>query len=355
MTVRNNNYFILQNQHCAATGRLLLIVFCVLFHVTRLLGDDKDVRSTFLKEYKPHAANLQKFYAIGHAKCVHTYHRPNGKQRVHTMDVRYSGSNYILESVSKSPDKAKPDMTPTANQEATARNARYQFTLDQKGDKLYVLANLLVYKPDTPSGFCFMASPIADYQFGHQTFLEMPANNGIEFLEFQDSTWQNKPAKKLKVRLTSHYGTAMQKTAEMIVTYFFSPQDGWICQGMQGYAANKPSSMREEIYSYGQKEGEQFPALKRCEEWLKDPGNPAKAKLSSVTDITEFEHHVPYPDSDFTLTAFGLPEPYGVVWKKGPPWYLWFAVLAVAFLSLGWYLRRRVQRREAGLVGPSPT
>jgi hypothetical protein len=52
------------------------------------------------------------------------------------------------------------------------------------------------------------------------------------------------------------------------------------------------------------------------------------------------------PESEFTLSAYGLPEPHWARPKKTRrPWYLWLAVGGIACLALGagagWYKRRR--------------
>lgn len=52
---------------------------------------------------------------------------------------------------------------------------------------------------------------------------------------------------------------------------------------------------------------------------------------------------IPAPsESDFTLSAFGLPEPAGVTWPKSR-WYLWFAAMAAGAFGLGWFLRRKAK------------
>lgn len=51
-------------------------------------------------------------------------------------------------------------------------------------------------------------------------------------------------------------------------------------------------------------------------------------------------------DSEFTLSAFGLPEPQ--VTRPGIPWYLWAASLGVCFLSVGVFFRWRARRTEPG-------
>jgi hypothetical protein len=35
-----------------------------------------------------------------------------------------------------------------------------------------------------------------------------------------------------------------------------------------------------------------------------------------------------FDDYEFTLSAYGLPEPYGIAWKKRTPRYVWFLLAA---------------------------
>jgi hypothetical protein len=50
------------------------------------------------------------------------------------------------------------------------------------------------------------------------------------------------------------------------------------------------------------------------------------------------------PERDFTLSAFGLPEPPGIEWKKPFPWYLVFASIGTACLGVFFFLRARGHR-----------
>jgi hypothetical protein len=62
----------------------------------------------------------------------------------------------------------------------------------------------------------------------------------------------------------------------------------------------------------------------------------------------ECDLHVPSPlpkDEEFTLSAFGLPEPPGLEWKRPTPWYLWLAVAGIACLVSGVAVRRFTRRK----------
>jgi hypothetical protein len=53
-------------------------------------------------------------------------------------------------------------------------------------------------------------------------------------------------------------------------------------------------------------------------------------------------------DEEFTLSAFGLPEPVGVVWEKRTPVYVWLLVAAGVLLTLGVFFRWLARRLRRG-------
>jgi hypothetical protein len=68
------------------------------------------------------------------------------------------------------------------------------------------------------------------------------------------------------------------------------------------------------------------------------------------TWTTEYDLRVPErlpATTEFTLSAFGLPEPIGVTWERETPRYVWFLLGAVAFGVLAFGLRFLARRRVA--------
>lgn len=92
-----------------------------------------------------------------------------------------------------------------------------------------------------------------------------------------------------------------------------------------------------------------FPLIKH--ESRHAQGYSGKEKVESTNKIDyEWEINDHVPDSEFTLTAFGLPEPVGVTWEKPTPWYLWFLAAAggcFVLTVLFRYLSRRWRQRAA--------
>ena len=69
-----------------------------------------------------------------------------------------------------------------------------------------------------------------------------------------------------------------------------------------------------------------------------------------LTSTVDYELQIPaqLPDtSEFTLSAFGLPEPVGVTWEKPTPRYLWFLLAAGIFATLAIGFRYLARRRSA--------
>jgi hypothetical protein len=77
------------------------------------------------------------------------------------------------------------------------------------------------------------------------------------------------------------------------------------------------------------------------------------ALVNEITLLSEIERRPrkSIPESEFTLSAFGLPEPH---WArpKSKPWYLWFAIAGLVCLSLGAGVAFVKRRRAARALKP---
>src|SRR5262249_483433 len=84
---------------------------------------------------------------------------------------------------------------------------------------------------------------------------------------------------------------------------------------------------------------------------------PVPEKNSKGMDQTEDYdlHEVDPPDDEFTLTAFGLPEPVGMETKRSSRAYLWFGLAPAGALALGYLLRRAARRRAERSTRPVPS
>ncbi len=95
-----------------------------------------------------------------------------------------------------------------------------------------------------------------------------------------------------------------------------------------------------------------FPLPKRCialEEYALNSGGQVRLKHESEFSLTVPAR--PPADEEFTLAAFGLPEPFDTT-PKGTRWYFWLAAAAIVCFAGGAVLRR-VRRRGAPEAQPA--
>jgi hypothetical protein len=98
--------------------------------------------------------------------------------------------------------------------------------------------------------------------------------------------------------------------------------------------------------SYDGKLGD-FPRLVRRSVKATTVDGDKTTKSESVTDY-ELRIDDDVPDTEFTLTAFGLPEPRGVEWPRSSRAWLWWGVPGLVLITLGIWLRKRYRAQSAG-------
>lgn len=127
--------------------------------------------------------------------------------------------------------------------------------------------------------------------------------------------------------------------------FLLDPQHYWIVREYEVY------SMSPDVYTYRRridiKESTTgFPLVTRVSGVSR--GTDGKDVWETTTEIDgiDLEPEV-LPDTAFTLSAFGLPEPVGVVWDQPSRYSLWFALGGAAALVAGVIFARLARRRAA--------
>lgn len=196
----------------------------------------------------------------------------------------------------------------------------------------------------------FACAPYASWE-DKKTYLEIAQDPKTRIVEFEDCVWQGRPMKVLECQFSIiHPGT--HKPVEVTRFFYFAPNDGWICCGLRGGVSPKTKEYIEELYFYEPEQGENLPKLKRMEKWLRNSQNSRQDKLINTTDIVEFRR-VPerFPDADFRLSAFGLPEPMGVEQPEPSRTWIWLIVAAIGAgliaVVFAWLKRRSATANAA--------
>jgi hypothetical protein len=251
-------------------------------------SDDQLVRAEFLQQYKDHAQAVQDYYTNVRAKCTRTYDFGNGKAQVSRLEVKYNRWRYLIRCGDKVIDKGKPDdPSKPLGMSIDGQNPDYHFRLKPLGGDQYLLTDFDPRQEAKPTELSFLTVPFADFSRS-RAFLEMAERGDGQFLDFKDSTWQDRAVKELKVRFVSSEG---QQKSDYTVSYYFAPEDGWVCCGRRSHLANDPPSKSyEEIYSYGPKNTGRFAGPART---LGNLGRLAPLRSASYTGLRKSFLHPP--------------------------------------------------------------
>lgn len=124
---------------------------------------------------------------------------------------------------------------------------------------------------------------------------------------------------------------------------FFDPEHYWVIRGFD-VKTQRGNDAAHQTGSYNYKSSGGYPVLEKIIHKIEVPTQDGL----HAEYIRQFDlHPADVPAREFRLSAFGFPEPQGVVWNDGSThWYLWFIALAVVSLLAGAYFRYRIQRRK---------
>ena len=304
-------------------------------------ADDASVRSAFESAYRPYGERLLVFYGDLQFHFTAEQDLGNGQKSVWEAEGKCNREHFRIAGRSK---VVKTETGQTLSEADTStvecRNPGYHFTVKRGAGGEYQIQNLNLREP-VGLAHCSISSPYCDY-FRGQAFLDMVEDHQINFESLQDCVWDSKTTKRLRASFTSP-GPVTESNVRLMATYYFSPADAWACVG-QCYETQ--SSITEQIIRYERKSGQTVPILRSIERrsWKAGAARPAKPQL--VTTVTELEHTGPVPDREFTLSAFGLPEPVLPRKQTGMPSYIWIATAAIlaALIGIGFGILARRQR-----------
>jgi hypothetical protein len=130
-------------------------------------------------------------------------------------------------------------------------------------------------------------------------------------------------------------------------TLVLDPQRFWCLRSYEvryPRSDGSPGTVKYRVLELGGRE-EGLPVPKRAleqREFLSKDGTRGKTEIWVECNL-DVPRTLP-PDEEFTLSAFGLPEPLGVTWSKPTPWYLWLSLAGALCLGgsgVFYWLKRR--------------
>ena len=258
------------------------------------------------------------------------------------MSGKFDFTHYLLEGEENAVVDLTTHIKTLHSRSVAGRNDRYDFTIVDKGQGLYALSDIDIYSDGLESPLCLLSFPYADPWQG-RTYLELAQDPETTVLSTREITWREKQVIELHVEWTYFNRQAKQKKRGR-GAYYFAPNSGWVCVGERTGPGVGEKVYYESVYTYDTTGGWAVPI--REELWTVDVKKPEASTRRSVTEIEEFVSIPKLNEADFRLTAFGLPEPMGIEWKKPTPRYLWFLVAAGVFVALAVGFRFLARRRS---------
>lgn len=299
-----------------------------------------DPTSEFLQEAQPH---WQRYVAFERTLVYSATSSMNGVNTVagrkDVTILKRNGECFLF--VGESTLVAADGKTQYSGGEVTGRNPKYSFTLSRKtSEGPWKIIKL--EKADPPQG---------------------TEGEGAGFLMVVDNHGLSMPslAKKPGFRVLS----CSRAPGEVVIQFEWKPQgkqdyqvEGrivldpdqcWCVRSAEtralsrGQVINKTSLKHE----YEPNQGLPLARSRYVKRWLLFANNPKPEESETNLTIAQVVPNPLPPITDFTLSAFGLPEPPGVTWERPTPWYLWAGGIAIICLIVGFLFKRFAWRTSA--------
>jgi hypothetical protein len=313
-------------------------------------ASDSDARARFLAEYAAHAPGLRQHYTGWEVRVKQTSRGGKDAMQELTYTLRYDHDfnicTYGERQVVSTKTGEVTASTPGSLIEGLNRHYGFQLSREKEGVLLRQVA--LVSDPatnPTSISFCPLCFPYAS-SFLRKTYLELAQDPATEVVSYRTA---DSGQRELVLRFSrTNRSTGAPYTWDD--KYTLDPANGWVCTRVRTQAPGKVA-YTEEIYHYQPGSGSP-PAIKGWESWRRDGKDGQGDVRIASREILEARPNAGVSEDECRLSAFGLPEPVGVVWAKRTPRYVWFLAAAGAFtvLAVGFrYLARRRAKKEVAV------
>jgi hypothetical protein len=326
------------------------IIIFIFINIQSALGQEVDPRIdrqavTAWMAYEQFAQNLQ-----GSITRTSTNHS-TGKIRVLKYDYR---KNALGASIRYIPLEGITD-----EERVWVQNRKYSFLLESKKPKIY---QLIVCDFDLDKTLPLLDdsihNTITKSLSSHYIFCTdwlwkiLCTSSSIKVL--QVGRISSSQGERYRIELKGEYALDSQTVNYVNGYLILDPSRMWclerveykersILKGKQSYELKRIIQYMTEMNSFG------FPFLKRKVTTSEGYSYRLERKLHSIEDeVYEVEASEGNDESPFLMSAFGLPEPVGVVWEKRTPVYVWLFVAAGVLLTLGIFFRWLARRLRRG-------
>lgn len=238
-------------------------------------------------------------------------------------------------------------------------NPKYSSLLQQKNETDgWLLTTLeLVRKPEDLHAAATYASsnPVValaalPYAIESVTLAELMRDPGFEVKDVRPVEHRNKKCVAMtftyKAKGTTGIGDRSKPRLLMVMVggrFVLDPARAWSIQTSEIEFIEGVSAKFS--VEYGSDE-QGVPVVKSAVSELLNPNNPPKSRRHAMKVRLEHVTFRDCPTVDFTLTAFGLPEPEGIVWPSPSPWWLWLSFASIGSVAMAFLFVKLIQRYQ---------
>jgi hypothetical protein len=192
----------------------------------------------------------------------------------------------------------------------SVQNPRYAFTLKHQRDTdKWIMTEM---KPAGVGGKVDLgqiARPYANFLPTGRSYLDLAKDPNVKVVSYGNGVLRGQPVKRLTMDVMSEQvGTRQLASRRLAVS--FRPDMRWVCVGCQSVEPNSSEKLVwEEVYKYNNNDGD-WPTPTSFESRIYRGSTNPDGYVGSQLEFGKYVRSpTPFPDSDFTLTAFGFPEP----------------------------------------------
>jgi hypothetical protein len=313
-------------------------------------GGDEALRERFVQEaparweeYARLSEGLQGVLSVLHTGTLNDY------QYQSLMEYKTNGRGTVLKVGTKHSLKGNVEKE---DEEVFGLNPGYGFTLSRKSPSSpWVLTNLFELGNKNQLGRVtfrindYLACVSSGVRLDNEPLAEVLRKPGFRIGHCRKVRRDSEEL--VDVTFTYSKEEANRKKRTLNGTVVFDPNRYWCLRSGDIQVTGDFVSGSQKIQVTQSDNAGALPPVSRvCEsdgDWISSAGSRNRQRIRYEVTLSQ-PTRLP-SDREFTLSAFGLPEPPGLG-RAPTPWYLWAAVLGFVCLGLAVFLRWRARRAE---------
>ena len=269
----------------------------------------QDARQRLLSEYAPHARQIYKAYSNVTGRYVSTHYKLSGKPgTVSDNEFKSNFYNYSISGATIGIDEA--GVKRKSARETAVQNLRYGFTFYQQADQ--PVLNRFETRSQSKSPPLFQLSlPFANpFPIG-RSYLDILSAPGTHLVDDETKEVDGQRLRVVLVEFDSVEAGSSEPSPQRM-EFRFAPDRRWVCVMVRIFSPAPPYALEaDQVYEYSQ-DRDGWPTPRRAEYRACEKGQKSMRLWHSV-GITEYKRlPAPLDDSEFTMSAFGFPEPEGL-------------------------------------------